>query len=58
MSKKILKTIFNENHLIEDKNNERFFKLDTCIGNDLLNEINPTNKKMEKSSIINVQIDK
>ena len=47
------KQIFNENNLIESKNNPGTYTLDTCIGNDLLAEINPTKRHIDRSSIIN-----
>ena len=47
------KQIFNENNLQEIESKPGYFKLDSCIGNDLLNEINPSQKPMEKSTIVN-----
>ena len=47
------KQIFNEASLIESKTNPGVYSLDTCIGNELLAEINPTKRAIDKSTIIN-----
>ena len=46
------KQIFNENMIEEDSNNEGYFKMNTCVGNDLLHEINPNGTKMKKETLI------
>ena len=47
------KQIFNEHTLIESKKSNGVYHSDTCIGNDLLAEINPTNRQMDKATIVN-----
>lgn len=47
------KQLFNENNLVEDPNRAGYYNLNTCIGSELLLEINPTNKAMERGSIVN-----
>lgn len=47
------KQLFDENNLKEEPNRPGYYTLNSCIGSELLMEINPTNKVMDKSTLIN-----